>query len=166
MEENITHHPSLPGLTLDGSIYRNEQLGTLEAVLPNNNASISATKLASGRIAVAYNPTHAPASTFGQAVWPGLRCPVAVALSQEGGQTFPFIRLMELGEGFCGPENSTNNATYEYPFIMQDKAGLIHLGYAYKNRISVKWMHFSEKDVTGAKREVQGLYNPTSNKVT
>lgn len=134
--------------------------------LPNNNASISAVKLQSGRIAIAFNPTQAPKIVYNQATWPGLRCPVAVALSEDGGETFPLIRNMELGEGFCGLENSTNNMTYEYPYIMQSKDGRIHLTFAYRNRISVKWMSFTEQDVMGSKREVQGLFNPTSNKVS
>lgn len=131
-------------------------------VLPNNNSSISAVKLASGRIAVAYNPTHAPNADPNGCAWPGLRCPVAVALSEDGGETFPMIRYMELGEGFVGPENSTNNLTYEYPYIMQSRDGRLHLAYAYRNRQGVKWMSFEEQDVMGAKREANGRYNPTS----
>ena len=49
-------------------IYRSESLDDgntwsepVPTVLPNNNSSISAVKLQSGRIAVAYNPTHTPA---------------------------------------------------------------------------------------------------------
>ena len=72
------------------------------------------------------------------------------------------IRYMELGEGFVGPENSTNNLTYEYPCIMQSRDGRLHLAYAYRNRSGVKWMSFTEADVMGAKREKSGRYNPTS----
>ena len=72
------------------------------------------------------------------------------------------IRYMELGEGFVGPENSTNNLTYEYPYIMQSRDGMLHLAYAYRNRSGVKWMCFSEEQVMGARRETTGRYNPTS----
>ncbi|WP_295765476.1 exo-alpha-sialidase, partial [uncultured Oscillibacter sp.] len=75
--------------------------------LPNNNSSISAIRLQSGRIAVACNPTCTPEPVPGKAAWPGLRCPVAVALSEDGGRTFPLIRWMERGEGFMGDENKT-----------------------------------------------------------
>ena len=135
-------------------------------VLPNNNSSISAIMLKSGRIAIAYNPTHAPFADPNVAAWPGLRCPVAVALSEDAGETFPLIRHMELGEGFAGDENSTNNMTYEYPYIMQSADGRLHLSYAYQNRRGVKWMSFTEEDVMGKKREAQGLYNPTSSKIS
>ena len=131
-------------------------------VLPNNNSSISALKLESGRIAIAYNPTCTPDPKPGVAAWPGLRCPVAVALSEDGGITWPVIRYMERGEGFMGEENRTNNKQYEYPYLMQGRDGKLHLAFAYKNRIGVKYMTFSEEDVLGAKREKVGLYNPTA----
>ena len=54
---------------------------------PNNTSSISAIKLQSGRVAIAYNPTCTPDPQPGMAGWPVLRCPVAVALSEDGGMT-------------------------------------------------------------------------------
>ena len=130
--------------------------------LPNNNSSISAVKLASGRVAIAYNPTCTPEPKADEAAWPGLRGPVAVALSEDGGLTFPLIRYMELGEGYVGAENSTNNRQYEYPYLMQGRDGMLHLAYAYQTRRGVKWMTFSEEDVIGKKRETVGVYNPTA----
>lgn len=88
--------------------------------------------------------------------------PVAVALSEDGGKTFPIVRYMERGEGFAGNENRTNSKQYEYPYMMQDKDGNLHLAFAYKNRIGVKYMKFTEADVMGEKRETTGLYNPTA----
>ena len=130
--------------------------------LPNNNSSISAIKLQSGRIAVAYNPTCTPDPQPGKAAWPGLRCPVAVALSEDGGLTFPIIRWMERGEGYIGDENKTNNKQYEYPYLMQTKDGVIHLAYAAWTRDAMKYVRFTEEDVLGEKRERVGLYNPTA----
>ena len=130
--------------------------------LPNNNSSISAVKLASGRVAIAYNPTCTPEPKADEAAWPGLRCPVAVALSEDGGLTFPLIRYMELGEGYVGAENSTNNRQYEYPYLMQGRDGMLHLAFAYQTHRGVKWMTFSEEDVIGKKRETVGVYNPTA----
>ena len=131
--------------------------------LPNNNSSISAVKLSSGRVAVAYNPTSAPVTDPNTAAWSGLRCPVAVALSEDGGLTFPLIRYMELGEGYVGAENASNNRQYEYPYLMQAGDGRLHLAYAYQTRRGVKWMSFTEEDVMGAKRGA-GVYNPTAGK--
>ena len=130
--------------------------------LPNNNSSISALRLKSGRICIAYNPTCTPDPVPGKAAWPGLRCPVAVALSEDGGLTFPIIRWMERGEGYMGEENKTNNKQYEYPYIMQSADGRLHLAYAAFTRKGIKYMSFTEEDVLGAKRERVGLYNPTA----
>lgn len=132
--------------------------------LPNNNSSISAIKLQSGRIAIAYNPTQRPGAEPGVAVWPGLRCPVAVALSEDGGESFPLIRYLELGEGFVGVENRGNNRQYEYPCLIQARDGALHLAFAYQNRRGIKWMSFHEEDIIGAKRESSGSFNPTSGK--
>ena len=130
--------------------------------LPNNNSSISAIKLQSGRVAIAYNPTCTPDPQPGKAAWPGLRCPVAVALSEDGGLTFPVIRWMERGEGYIGDENKTNNKQYEYPYLMQSRDGMLHLAYAAWTRDAMKYVRFREGDVLGEKREKVGLYNPTA----
>ena len=130
--------------------------------LPNNNSSISALRLQSGRVAIAYNPTCTPDPKPGKAAWPGLRCPVAVALSEDGGLTFPIVRWMERGEGYMGEENRTNNKQYEYPYLMQSRDGMLHLVYAAFTRLGVKYVRFSEQDVLGKKRERVGLYNPTA----
>ena len=53
-----------------------------------------------------------------------------MGLSVVGGQTFPLIRYLELGEGYMGEENRTNNRQYEYPFLMQSADGMLHLAYA------------------------------------
>ena len=37
--------------------------------------------------------------------------------------------------------------------------------YAYKNRLCVKYVRFAVSDVFGAKRESEGVYNPTSGQV-
>ena len=134
--------------------------------MPNNNSGLSALRLKSGRIALACNPTSAAHPLPGQAAWPGLRCPVTVALSEDGGMTYPLRRNLEQGEGYCGAENRTNNRQYEYPFLMQSRDGMLHLVYAYHDRLGIKYVRFSEADVTGAKREAEGLYNPTSAKVS
>ena len=132
--------------------------------LPNNNSGICAVKLASGRIAVAYNHSQAPQSWGKKGAWPGLRCPVSIALSEDGGKTFPLIRHIERGQGYVGDENRSNNMQYEYPCLIQAKDGMIHLAYAYETRKGIKWVKLSEDDVTGKVRGAS-TYNPTSGEV-
>ena len=136
----------------------------IPTVLPNNNSSISALKLKSGRIAIAYNHSSAPKSYTKKGAWPGLRCPITVALSEDEGKTFPLIRNIERGEGYVGDENKSNNRQYEYPYLMQDDEGMLHIAYAYQTRRGVKWATFNEEDVIGKTRG-QNTYNPTSGEV-
>lgn len=133
-----------------------------KTVLPNNNASISAIKLQTGEIAMAYNVNATRNPEFGKVSWPGLRNPVAVSVTEDFGKTWPIGRVLEAAEGYIGAENKTNNLQYEYPTLYQTKDGLLHLVYAYKNRLCVKYVRFSVEDLFGAKREADGLYNPTS----
>lgn len=129
--------------------------------LPNNNSGIAAARLASGRVAIAYNHNSAP-STYGKTgAWPALRNPVSIALSEDGGRTFPLIRHIERGEGYAGEENRFSNRQYEYPCLIQASDGMLHLAYAYQTRRGVKWVTLSEEDVMGETRGA-GTYNPTS----
>lgn len=132
------------------------------SILPNNNSSISAIKLSTGEIAVAYNDNAAPNPQFGKVTWPGLRNPVAVSVTEDVGDTWPIGRYFEQAEGYFGSENKVCNSQYEYPTLYQDSQGLLHLVYAYKNRVCVKYVRFSVSDLFGEKREKFGVYNPTS----
>ncbi|MGG5315084.1 sialidase family protein [Enterococcus sp. AZ072] len=131
-------------------------------VLPNNNASVSAIRLQSGEVALAYNLNAANHAAFGKVAWPGLRNPVAVSVTEDFGKTWPIGRVFEPAEGYIGIENKTNNSQHEYPTLYQDSQGLLHLVYAYKNRLCVKYVRFTVEDLLGEKRETEGLYNPTS----
>lgn len=132
--------------------------------LPNNNSGLCALRLASGRVAVAYNHSSAPGAMGETGAWPGLRCPVSVALSEDGCRTFPLIRHVERGQGFAGPENVSNNLQYEYPSLVQASDGMLHLAYAFETRRAVKWVSLSEGDVAGRRRGA-ATYNPTSGEV-
>lgn len=117
-------------------------------VLPNNNSSISAIRLQSGALAVVYNPVRAnedPSVT----VWPHLRCPVAVAISEDNGKTWPYIRLVEMGNGYIGEENKNKNSRYEYPVMMQATDGSIHIAYSFNNRRCVKYVVVTEDWIRG-----------------
>lgn len=131
-------------------------------VLPNNNASVSAIKLASGEVALAYNRNAAKNAEFGKVTWPGLRNPVAVSVSEDFGKNWPLGRIIESAEGYIGIENKTNNSQHEYPTIYQDSHDMLHLVYAYKNRLCVKYIRFTVTELFGEKREAEGVYNPTS----
>ena len=131
--------------------------------LPNNNSSISAIKLRSGALALVYNPVRAnddPNIT----VWPRLRCPVALALSDDNGKTWPVIRLVEMGDGYIGKANNVNNHRYEYPVVMQSADGRIHVAYSYYDRRCVKYVVITEEWIRGEEAEEKEILNPTEEK--
>lgn len=117
-------------------------------VLPNNNSSISAIRLQSGSLSVVYNPVRVnddPTLT----VWPRLRCPVAIAISEDNGKTWPYIRIVEPGDGFAGDANKECNRRYEYPVMMQTANGIIHVAYSFGDRRCVKYVEVTESWIRG-----------------
>jgi predicted neuraminidase len=113
-------------------------------VLPNNNASIQALKLASGNIAIIFNNVSAnddPTKT----VWPRQRYPVTVAISEDEGQTWPYMRNLDTGDDFCGEANVPLNRRCAYPCILQTRDGRIHIGYSYRSRQCIKYVRIAEE---------------------
>lgn len=139
-------YPKLPGLTWDGTVYENEEMGTIEALIPNGG----------------YPTAHAPAMV--ELPNGDLLC-CWFAGTYEGSADVHIVcsRLPKDGQAWLPPvENKTNNKQYEYPYIMQGKDGMIHLAYAARTRQGVKYVRFTEQDILGEKRERVGLYNPTA----
>lgn len=118
--------------------------------LRNNNASITALRLQSGAIAVIYNDVSFNTDNT-LTVWPDQRCPVAIAISEDGGKTWPWRRIVEHGEGFIGPWNDINNRRYEYPCMIQGRDGRIHAAYAWGRRIRIKYVCVDEAWIRGEK---------------
>lgn len=117
--------------------------------LRNNNSSISAIVLRSGAIAVVYNDVSFNDDTS-LTVWPHQRCPVTVAISEDGGDTWPWRRVVESGEGFVGPWNDINNRRYEYPVMIQGGDGSIHIAYSWGTRKLIKYVGVDESWIRGA----------------
>jgi predicted neuraminidase len=113
-------------------------------MLPNNNASIQALKLASGNIAIIFNKFSANDDPI-KTVWPRQRYPVTVAISEDEGETWPYMRNLDTGDDFCGGANVHLNRRCAYPCILQTRDGLIHIGYSYRNRQCIKYVHITEE---------------------
>ena len=128
--------------------------------LPNNNSSVQAIRLADMRVALVCNPVNAlmsdqrreslydeidddgaevqarsPKGTGG-AIWGVPRAPLVLALSQDNGATFPTIRRLEEGSGYCLTNNSKDglNKEYSYPSIIAGADGVLHIAYTYHRR--------------------------------
>jgi predicted neuraminidase len=127
-------------------------------VLPNNNSSIQAIRLQDGRLAMIFNASsakdatgrreslydeldgdespnqvagEAPEPLTRRAFWGAPRAPLTLALSEDDGLTWPWLRHLETGDGYCMSNNSEQrlNREYSYPSIRQSADGALHLAY-------------------------------------
>ncbi len=140
--------------------------------LPNNNSSIQALRLHNGKLAVIHNHSsalnaserrlslyddleddgdgHVPtAPTQGRsAFWGAPRAPLTLAISEDDGATWPMIRDLEQGDGYCITNNSREqlNRELSYPSIIQSQAGRLYVAFTYFRQaiklvsLDVSWM--------------------------
>jgi predicted neuraminidase len=147
-------------------------------VLPNNNASIQMTVLKSGAVALVFNDSSAAQATDRRAslydeiddgdaagepqgavaakvggrtaFWGAPRAPMTIAVSRDGGVTWPHKRNLEIGDGFCMTNNSEArlNRELSYPSVIQDGDGVIHVAFTYF-RQRIKYIRLSEAWIAG-----------------
>jgi len=122
--------------------------------LPNNNSSIQACRLASGRLAMIYNrfcfePDPAQPQAWGEANWPQTRWPLSIALSPDDGETWPWIRDIDSGFGFCGTANWRSNGALAYPSLLEGQPGQLHIAYSWGGRAAIRYLCLSEQDILG-----------------
>jgi len=115
--------------------------------LPNNNSSIQVTRLHDGALAIAFNNNSAGVTRDK----PGAskRKPLSIALSQDGGETWPWIRDIETGSSAGQPPNEVQQPRstpeeYSYPSLLQDANGKITVAYTY-SREAIKVVRFDEE---------------------
>ena len=78
------------------------------------------------------------------AVWPTCRYPLTMALSEDGGRTWPHMRHIDPGDGFFGTENEPLNRVCAYPTLVQGPGDAIHVAYSYRGRQCIKYVHVTE----------------------
>jgi len=108
-------------------------------VLPNNNAGIEGNTLLSGNLVMVFNP-----QTSG-------RDPLAIAVSEDNGRTWPHQRLLQQGNSDEGRSNSPlstrrrskSKNEFSYPTVLQTADGKIHVMYTY-DRATIKYVQVDE----------------------
>jgi len=137
--------------------------------LPNNNSSIQFTRLANGHLALVFNDVNKegvtelrsslyddieddsglkePETKAGErhAVWGVPRAPMTLAISGDGGRTWPHKRDLEVGDGYCLTNNSREqlNREYSYPSVKQGPDGALHIAFTYF-RQAIKYVRVEE----------------------
>ncbi|MFJ8602359.1 exo-alpha-sialidase [Streptomyces shenzhenensis] len=131
--------------------------------LPNNNSSVQYAVLADGRLALTYNHSSAADATerrvslyddiddgdlngdgsegpaaapSGDAFWGAPRAPLSLAVSADGGHTWPLRHDLETGDGHCLTNNSRDglNRELSYPTLAQTPDGALHIAYTHHRR--------------------------------
>ncbi|WP_058186433.1 sialidase family protein [Terracidiphilus gabretensis] len=136
--------------------------------LPNNNASIQVTRLKNGRLVMIFNNTQAELKP--EHADTGSRRILSIAISEDGGKTWPWIRDLE-NPSISQPILPLEDAEYSYPSVAQSVDGMIHVAYTFR-RQTIKYMTFTEEwirhgSTMGGKPEdahhegVARLNNPT-----
>ena len=110
--------------------------------LPNNNSSIQATLLRDGSLTIGFNNSSAGPKRGEPRT--SARKPLSVALSQDGGDTWPWVRDIETGStADAGGGGADEHEEYSYPSLLQDENGKIVVAYTY-HRETIKVVRFDE----------------------
>ena len=85
------------------------------------------------------------------AFWGAPRAPLTIALSEDDGRTWPYKRNLEVGDGFCLTNNSSQekNREFSYPSIAQTADGAIHIAYT-RFRQRIKYVRIEESWIQAA----------------
>eukprot|EP00242_Pyramimonas_sp_CCMP2087_P009733 CAMPEP_0198220674 /NCGR_PEP_ID=MMETSP1445-20131203/80185_1 /TAXON_ID=36898 /ORGANISM="Pyramimonas sp., Strain CCMP2087" /LENGTH=524 /DNA_ID=CAMNT_0043898539 /DNA_START=112 /DNA_END=1682 /DNA_ORIENTATION=+ len=101
--------------------------------LPNNNSGIQAAVLANGNIVLVFNNLQG-----------FKRFPLSVALSEDEGKTFAYVRDIEKGGATLDPVSpALEQNRYSYPSVIGTADGRIHIGYTYR-RETMKYVVIDE----------------------
>ncbi len=116
--------------------------------LPNNNSSIQVAKLTNGHLVIAFNNVRAVVTKGKPQTGP--RKPLSVALSEDGGETWGWVRDLETGMPRAGEllpnsikKDESGREEYSYPSILQAADGKINVAYTYR-RLTIKIVRFDE----------------------
>ncbi|GLQ11623.1 glycosyl hydrolase [Devosia yakushimensis] len=147
--------------------------------LPNNNSSIQARALSDGTLALVYNEISAKDSTdrreglydgiddgkapvgektaetqnLRRAVWGTPRSPMTIALSSDGGKTWPIRRNIEVSSGSALSNDTSGkehrNRELSYPTVTELEDGRIGVAYTFYRR-AIKFVRFPRSWVSAA----------------
>lgn len=129
------------------------------SVLPNNNASVQLFRLKDGHLVLAFDNSHTSADN--KTPDEGLRKPLSVALSEDNGKTWSYVRDVETGRpGYGRAEmrpKQPGREEYSYPSILQARNGKIYVSFTYR-RQTIKVVTITEDWIR--KGGTVGVYHP------
>lgn len=118
--------------------------------LPNNNSSIQVASLKDGSLVMAFNNIGSVVARAQPQVGP--RTPLSVALSEDGGKTWPWVRDIETGhprrKQADRREAGGKGEEYSYPSILQNEDGSIDVAFSYLRK-TIKVVRFDKRWIKG-----------------
>lgn len=112
--------------------------------LPNNNSSVQMTLLKDKSLVLAFNNVNS--GTTRDKPRASARKPLSIALSEDGGATWPWVRDIETGAADSAQDESKRgrgNEDYSYPSVLEDPTGKITVAYTYR-RETIKVVRFDK----------------------
>ena len=151
--QHLRHHND-QSWQREGAAFSMQWTAALPISLPNNNSSIQACRLSSGLLAMIYNRFRLDggdqsSQSWGEANWPRTRWPLSIALSADDGDTWPWIRDIDTGLGFCGTRNWHLNGQLAYPTLLEGNPGELHLAYSWEGREAIRYVCLEESTIIG-----------------
>jgi predicted neuraminidase len=132
--------------------------------LPNNNSSIQLAKLHDGSLVLAFNNSSAGITREKPAT--SSRKPLSIALSRDGGASWPWVRDIETGKPaetvLEAHPGHAKHEEYSYPSVLQDAHGKIYVAYSY-DRETIKVVRFNEKWIKQGQSEGKFKGDPLKN---
>ncbi|RKN44936.1 sialidase family protein [Streptomyces hoynatensis] len=113
--------------------------------LPNNNSAVQLIRLTGGALVLVYNDATLERDQFR---WVGegdklrkkaLRTPLTLALSEDGGRTWPYRRNLQTAD----LEYRDNELGYSYPSVIQTRDGGLHAAYSFLRK-TIKYVRLDE----------------------
>lgn len=95
--------------------------------LPNPNSGCDMVKLKNGHIVLIFNDS------------PTRRSPLSLAISEDGGKSWPYKRVLE----------QDDKLSFAYPGIIQAEDGTLWCSYTNKSGINIRTAHFDEEWIKG-----------------
>lgn len=85
-----------------------------------------------------------------KAFWGAPRAPMTIAISEDGGKTWPYSRNLEIGDGYAMTNNSKEqlNREYSYPSVKQTPDDTIQVTFTYF-RQRIKYVAVTESWIKG-----------------
>jgi predicted neuraminidase len=121
----------------------------VRTTVPNNNSSVQVTVLRNRSLVLVFNNANVDAETREPRTGP--RTPLSIALSQDEGNTWHWVRDIEGGTAERHP-SADDEQEYSYPSVLQDQTGKINVAYTFLRK-TIKVVRFQEDWIKQGKTE-------------